>query len=165
MISRINIVLSICFMALIMPFSVQADDDNSHKIYELPAHKIASYIKEVKGQRRIIIIYASWCPYCIKKMPHIMDLERIKEGSVIAISVDENKSAFARYIKKFDEIPFRIILNKGSEWKLAKSLKKFGVKPWEGVPEIILLDENNKAMGQGNYELDYVAEFLFGKKT
>ncbi len=159
MVFRISLVLLVFFMALGSSFVAYAND-----IEVLKPKEIVEYIEDTKGQKRIIMIYASWCHYCIKKMPSIMEVERIKKGSVIAISVDGNYKKFARYINKFDEVPFRIILNKASEYKLAKSFKKFGVEEWKGVPEIILLDENNKVIGQGNYKIDYVNEFLFNNQ-
>ncbi len=136
-------------------------DYEAGKIYKLKPNEIASHIKDTKGQKRIIMIYASWCPICVAKMPSIMGLERKKSGSVIAISVDEKYRNFSRYIRRLKDIPFKIILNKGSDSKLAGQLEQFGVKEWEGVPEIILLDEDNKVLGQGNYNMDYIEEFLF----
>ncbi len=138
-----------------------AADYEAGKIYDMPPYKIANIIKKTEGHKRIIMIYASWCPICVAKMPHIMDLERKKAGSVIAVSVDEKLRNLSRYIKRLKDVPFKVILNKGTEYKLHQHLKQFGVKEWEGVPEIILLDENNKVIGQGNYSMDYIEEFLF----
>ncbi len=149
---RIALVLLVSFIS----FDAWAEENIEH----LKPKEIVNHIESTKGKRRIIMIYASWCPICVQKMPDIMELERSKNGSVIAVSVDENKRHLSRYIKRLKNIPFRVILNKGSEYKLAKALERFGVKEWEGVPEIILLDENNKVLGQGNYTLDYIVTFL-----
>ena len=150
---RIALVLLVSFIS----FDAWAEENIEH----LKPKEIAKYVEDTKGQKRIIMIYASWCPICVQKMPDIINLANIKADSVIAISVDENPKHFSRYIKRFKDVPFRVILNKGSEYKLAKAFEKFGVKEWEGVPEIILLDENNKVLGQGNYKMSYITEFLF----
>ncbi len=142
-------------------YAGQGSIKGKHKIYHMPPYEIGKYIKNSKGQKRIIMIYASWCPTCIQKMPKIMDIERVKSGSVVAISIDENYINFSRYIKRFKYIPFKVILNNGSEYKLAQSLSPYGIKAWDGIPYIILMDENNQVKGQGNYSVDRVAEFLF----
>ncbi|MGH1456988.1 MAG: TlpA family protein disulfide reductase [Alphaproteobacteria bacterium] len=133
------------------------------KIYELPSSYIAKHIDATAGTRRVVMIYASWCPYCRQKMPAMMDLERAKPGSVIAISVDESGSDFARYVKKMRDPPFELILSKDSEYKLANTLGRFGILPWEGIPYFILLDENNIPVSQGNFDPDYIDGFLGGK--
>ena len=135
-----------------------AKDD---KIYTLPAHYIAKHVEGTKGQKRVLMIYASWCPSCRQKMPQMMDIERAKEGSVIAVSIDENHTNFARYIRKIQSPPFKIILSKDSEYVLEKALKPIGVKSWEYIPHIVLLDENNKVAGQGSYSPSEIAEFVF----
>ncbi len=146
--------------ALLLPYNVGAKDKEDYKIYHMPSYKISKYIKSTAGQRRAIMIYASWCPHCVKKLPKMMDVEKVKQGSIIAISVDEQHSDFVRYLKKFKDIPFKIILNKDSEYKLAQNLKKFGIKAWDGIPYIILMDEKNKVVGQGNYSVDKVADYV-----
>ncbi len=134
-----------------------------HIVYKLPPKKVVEYIDKTAGERRIIFIYASWCPYCAKKMPGIMDLERSKKNSVIAISVDESYPDFVRYLRRFNEIPFKIILNDSSEKRLADTFKKYGVEPWDGIPRIIFLNEDNEVVGQGNYTVEAAAEFISGK--
>ncbi len=157
------IVLTMLLSAFVNVGSLRAAEDNNAKIYHMQPYKISQYIKSTKGQKRAIIIYASWCPYCIKKMPGIMDLERVKPGSIIAISVDEEHRDFIKYTKRFESIPFKVILNNGSEYKLVQSLKRYGVKAWDGIPYIILMDENNKVTGQANYSVEQVADYIFSK--
>ncbi|MGH1376349.1 MAG: TlpA family protein disulfide reductase [Alphaproteobacteria bacterium] len=140
-----------------------AGNGGKTKIYTLPPEKILQYVKGKSGQKKILYIYTSWCPYCVKKMPGIMNLERTQKGSVIAISVDENYANYGRYAKKLKEPPFPLILNKGSESVLKKKLKNYVVKPWTGYPTIVFLDEDNKPVGQGNYSVDEAAAFLFSK--
>jgi thiol-disulfide isomerase/thioredoxin len=137
----------------------------SIKIYELSGSQIAKQIESTEGQRRIIMIYTSWCPYCRKAMPQMMEMERENPGSVIALSDDESFDAFAKYAKTLDDAPFHFLMVKEGETrsKLGRALSKFGIKGWNGYPTYIMLDENNKVFAQGNYDHDKLEDFLAGK--
>ena len=108
------------------------------------------------------MLYAQWCPKCVRKMPKIMALERKKPGSIIALSVDRDFDAFSRYINGFDNVPFKILYFNGKNRILNQNLAKFGIKPRKGVPDIVFLDENNKVVFQGNYDVEDVEKFLNG---
>ncbi len=151
-----------CFLVMMVvvftPFDSHAGSDD--KVYKLPAHYIAKHIKTTQGQKRVLMIYASWCPSCVRKMPDIMDIERVKEGSVIAVAVDRNFSHFARYIRKLDDVPFKVIVSRDDESKLADVLADFGVTRWEYIPNFVLLDENNNIVDQGSMDVGRVAQFI-----
>ena len=59
------------------------------KIYTLPAEKIAGHIIKQPG-RKVVFIYATWCPYCREKIPALIELESAKPGSVYPVSIDES---------------------------------------------------------------------------
>ncbi len=149
------------FVVLFCISDVYAGKDS--KIYELPSYYIAKHIDAGKGERRVVMLYASWCPYCRQKMPAMMDIEKGNPGTVIAVSVDESGSDFARYVKQMRDPPFELILSKDSEYKLARTLKRYGAGPWDGIPHFILLDENNRMVSEGNFEPSYIEEFLRGQ--
>ncbi|MCB1782759.1 MAG: redoxin family protein [Alphaproteobacteria bacterium] len=132
----------------------------THKVYPLPSSIVGKYIASTKGQKRVVMIYASWCPHCVEAMPDIMDIERAKPGSVIAISVDEDHAGFARYIERFKDVPFKIIINGSPKTELAAVLTSFGGRAWSGVPTYYLVDENNQIVDQGTYGVDYIATYL-----
>lgn len=142
-----------------------AQNEGKGKVYRLSPPDIASVIESSKGQKRVLYVFASWCPSCRKTMPDMMNLERAKTGSVLAISVDEQHVDFARYLKNLKNPPFNFILNKGNQNTLAESLAVYEVKPWTSIPQMILLDEHNKLQGQGSFDADQVAEFLFSAQT
>lgn len=137
--------------------------DAQVKVYTLPPKMIAEYIDKTAGQKRILLIYTSWCGYCRKKMPGIMDIERSKKGSVIAVSVDDDYAAYAKYAKKLSDAPFPLILNKGRQEALIKTLKGYNVKPWNSYPTVVFLDAKGKAVAQGNYSVEQAAKFVFDK--
>ncbi len=158
------VLLFLCGMFVFPGWQALAKED-SQKIYPLRPSRIADYIEFTKGERRVILIYASWCPYCRAKIPDMMKMERKKKGSVIAVSEDQNYEALSKYIKTLKDIPFKAILSnpKGSD-TLEKALSQYGVRKWDGYPTIILLDEENKAVRQGNFSSNRIARFLFNEK-
>jgi len=137
--------------------------DEPVKVYTLPPKMIAEYIDKTAGQKRVLLIYTSWCGYCRKKMPGIMDIERSKKGSVIAVSVDDDYGAYAKYAKKLSDAPFPLILNKGRQEALIQTLKSYNVKPWNSYPTVVFLNEKGKAVAQGNYSVEQAAKFVFDK--
>lgn len=154
-----KIILSVLLLFSLSTTSYAKSD--RQKIYHVPPTNIAKYIENTEGQKRVVMIYTSWCPYCRKKMPGLIDLENTKEGSIIPISVDENYSDFTGFVKRYKQAPFRFILNKGRETELADALEKYGVRPWQGYPTIVFINEANKVVGQGNFSIDQMATFLF----
>ena len=161
-----KVVLSaLCMVFLMYTGVAQAVEKKGSGIYKVPPYKIAKYIKKTAGERRAIVLYASWCPACVQKMPGIIDLENAKAGSIIAISIEENYADFARYIRRLGTVPFKAIVNDGSESKLAQKLRQFGVRPWNSIPQIILMDEKNKVVEQGNFSVEKIANFLFSNES
>ena len=160
--AKIFLVL-LLFFEMFVFFGGQAlAKEDSHKIYPLRPSRIADYIEFTKGQKRALLIYASWCPYCRSKIPDLIKMEDMKEGSVIAVSEDQNYSQFSKYITSLAHIPYKVILSnpKGSN-TLPKALKQFGVKAWRGYPTIVLFDEDNKVISQGTLSSDHIKSFLF----
>ncbi len=149
----------LAFVVLVF-FPVDVYAGKGDKIYTLPAKYIVKHVNSTKGQKRVLMIYASWCPSCVKKMPRIMDIERVKSGSVIAVSIDDNHADFSRFVRKMKNPPFKIILSKDSEYKLQDSLEVYDVERWEYIPHIVLLDEDNKVVEQGSLSVDRVAQFI-----
>ncbi|PCI57028.1 MAG: hypothetical protein COB36_01810 [Alphaproteobacteria bacterium] len=162
MILKLMMVITLFMAVFISSIAVQAADKHKQgvEIHRVSPYRIARDIRDIKGKKRAIVLYASWCPNCVQKMPQIIDIERARAGSIIAISVDESRQDFTRYMNKLDDVPFKAIVIDGPEWKLAKELKRFDVEVWEAIPHIILLDENNKTVEQGNFSTKYIAGFL-----
>ncbi len=134
-------------------FQTQAAD----KYYYVSAEKIVEYVYSKPG-KRVVLIYASWCPYCREKLPGLMDLERQKKGSVIAVSVDENPDTLMRYLGGFQSIPFHVFVSKDIASGAVE--KQFGAKARTGIPYVILLDEDSNLHAAGNYSTEYIAEYI-----
>lgn len=137
-------------------------EERDHKIRSLRPYRIADYIEFTKGQKRALLIYAAWCPYCRAKIPDLIKMEDMKGGSIIAVSEDQNYAQFSEYISSLSHIPYEVILSNptGSD-TLPKALRQFGVKAWKGYPTIVLFDEDNNVVSQGTLPSDYIKSFLF----
>lgn len=157
------LLVAFSFCSILAISSSYAEGDKEHRVYPLPANVIGKYIKGTKGQKRVVMIYASWCPYCKEKFPHMIDMERVRPGSVIAISVDEDHAAFARFVRKYKDIPFKSIVHDGSKQQLVGVMKLFGGRAWDGVPSFYLIDEQNRVVKEGNFYPQQIAEFLFAE--
>ncbi len=154
---RIQIVIFMLFLNIFFSGDVYA---GKAKIYSITPERISEYIDKTAGQKRIIYIHTSWCPYCRKKMPGIMDIERKKKGSVISISVDEDPQKYVRYAKTLKNPPFNLIINKGSEAHLAKILSKYNIRKWNGYPTLIFIDEKGRSVRQGNFTVQQATQFI-----
>lgn len=152
--------LCACAAVLCVPVRAYAGSGHNHMVSHFPPAITEKYVDASVGHKRMIMIYTSWCPYCQLKMPAVIKLEQIKPGSVIAISADKNYARFGSYIQSFDTIPFRVILNKGREEDLYAHLKKFGISEGHGYPNIILMDENNHVVAEGNLSMETVANYI-----
>jgi thiol-disulfide isomerase/thioredoxin len=132
------------------------------KILHMPPSKITDFVVKTAGEKRIVMIYTSWCPICRKILPKVMDLEAVKPGSIIAISEDDDHVQFVQYIEKYKNIPFMIFLSKPTaNNKLTEMFaQKLAVKPWDGYPHFILLDAENVIVGQGNFSAEQLADFI-----
>ena len=60
-------------------------------------------LKEIAGDKTLIIFYASWCPHCQELLPKINELykERNKGGmKILAISIDTNRTDWLNFVQK-----------------------------------------------------------------
>lgn len=120
------------------------------KTYTVPPGKIVEYINRQPG-KRLVLIYASWCPYCRQIMPAVMDLARVRKSSVIAISIDRDRDSLIEYLNNFDDVPFHALIAKEtSKGELVRNLNAIGIQPGKGIPFIAVLDEKGAVAAQGN---------------
>jgi len=154
---KFRTIIFIALLVIVFSNNVQAE---KAKIYSISPERIAEYIDKTAGQKRVLYIHTSWCPYCRKKMPDIMNIERKKKGSVIAVSVDEDPKKYVSYAKSLKQVPFPLIINKGNEGYLMKVLSKYKIKKWSGYPTMIFLDDKGMAVRQGNFTVQQAAQYI-----
>ena len=92
----------------------------------------------LKGKVVLVDFWASWCPPCKASFPVMADLHKryASRGLVIiAVSVDENKSAVERFLKK-NPTPFSVV--RDSTQKLAATVDA------QTLPASFLLDADGR---------------------
>ena len=151
------------FIAAVLCFSFSKQSfAGENKVFHVPPNKLASYVLSTKGRKRVIMVWASWCPACRKKMPDYAKIEVAKPGSVIAISVDQEHRYLKKYLERSGTMPFKVIVVKrvrGEDFERALTAN-IGTAGIDSYPTIILLDENNKLVSQGNISTSKVKKFL-----
>lgn len=92
------------------------------------------------GKLLLLNFWATWCPPCVEETPSLEELSRVlgpKGLVVVAVSVDHNKDAYDRFLKKFG-IPFSTYFD--PEQKINVS---YGTVAY---PESYLIDPSGKVV-------------------
>ncbi|MBX2833502.1 MAG: TlpA family protein disulfide reductase [Micavibrio sp.] len=134
-----------------------ASNDES-KVYELSAPQIVMLADQVKA-KKIIFIYATWCPHCRKALPKVIELSKKHSGQVFAVSVDDKRDSVVRYYASLNDNPSYplIHLTGKNRYSVEDFLK---AKRRSGVPHFILMDESGNVIKSKNMHIEDVAEFL-----
>jgi len=96
--------------------------------------KLADY----RGQVVILDVWATWCPYCVREIPDLVEFQQDATKAkqpiqLIGVSVDDDKSAVVNYLKE-QKVPYPIAM--GND----KSLKPFGRIP--GIPVKFIINKH-----------------------
>ncbi len=68
-------------------------------------------IADFRGKTVLVDFWATWCVLCRKELPHIRAMYAAYHGKgfeIVGISVDENRTALERFVKK-QELPWPIL--------------------------------------------------------
>jgi peroxiredoxin len=81
-------------------------------------------LSDYKGKVVILDFWATWCPPCVKEIPHFNDLHRdyAKKGLVVlGVSVDQGGLAAVQKFKKKTAIDYRVVLSQEPTYNLYQS--------------------------------------------
>lgn len=93
-------------------------------------------IEKFKGEKVLIDVWASWCADCIKGLPKVRELQKeFSEVTFLFLSVDKNKAAWKKGIKRFSIEGEHYLVEKDFDSEFADFLSL----RW--IPRYVVLDE------------------------
>ncbi|MEN8120079.1 MAG: TlpA disulfide reductase family protein [Bacteroidota bacterium] len=98
-------------------------------------------LEDFKGKYIYIDFWATWCAPCLSEVPYlekIIDDYKGKNIVFISISVDENKAAWEKMMRKKNAKGYQLHISKEESEKMMKYYKI------SGIPRFILLDPESK---------------------
>lgn len=104
----------------------------------------------------MLLIYTSWCPYCNKLFPEVVNIGNERQGDlkIVAVSVDKDKSAFQRYNSSHNNtLPFpAYYLGAGEDYdRLINYLQLIGFNFKGGIPFMAFFSQGKPAGQIGGY--------------
>ncbi|MDR2413982.1 MAG: TlpA family protein disulfide reductase, partial [Odoribacteraceae bacterium] len=98
-------------------------------------------LDDFRGKYILVDLWATWCGFCVREIPHLKTLEQKMTGKNIAfvsISVDENKDAWEKYARE----------NQLTGVQLHAGNDKSFTAPFElnGIPRFILIDRQGNVL-------------------
>jgi thiol-disulfide isomerase/thioredoxin len=126
---------------------------------EVNPDKLEEILQSKKGQKSVLLVYASWCPHCQIIFPELINIEKQNPGSVQAISMNKDTNRFVRFLNQFPGSTIEpYIWNK--EYHLGISLLELGIDFSGYIPFIALIDESGNPIKQGHVTSDEIKKFL-----
>lgn len=108
-------------------------------------------LSELKSPYTVVVFWASWCPYCEKALPELESVaSKNKAIKVVAISLDENQSAFDISKSKFPSMIHYSDLKKLN----SPIAVDYNIN---ATPSFFLLDSNKKIIGKFSNVTDLLA--------
>ena len=101
-----------------------------------------STLYDIQSEQTLVVFWASWCPRCAEELPKVNTWAKENPNTkVVAISLDEDQTAYENAIKEYPNLIHNT------------DLKKWGGKVVNdyyiyGTPTLVLLDKDKKIMGK-----------------
>jgi thiol-disulfide isomerase/thioredoxin len=97
---------------------------------------------DIKAEQTIVVFWASWCPHCMEELPKLNEWAKNNPNTkVVAISLDEDKTAYQTAIANFSNLSHYCDFKK---WD-SKAVADYYVY---GTPTFFVLDKDKKIVGK-----------------
>lgn len=101
-----------------------------------------STLYDLQSEKTMVVFWASWCPHCMEELPKVNAWAKENPNTkVVAISLDEDQTAYETAIQQFPNIFHHTDLKK---WK-GKAVNDYYIY---GTPTFIVLDKEKKIVGK-----------------
>ena len=133
--------------------SMEQITEVAQSIVSLRANETIPLLQNAEGKHTLMVIYASWCPYCKILMPNIMELIRDKKldhVNQVFFSLDSDYRALATYLlSNHYEGMFTPYIVKGSAVNsLEKALSGTGSAYNSGLPYVAVFDASGRMVDE-----------------
>jgi len=122
------------------------------KIVYLEPNDVPQLLKARHGKPVMLVVYASWCPYCQKLMPILKDMmlnRQLDHVSPLFLSMDAQPRVFSKYLVAmgYDKLlPIPYIVDQSPVKRLSMSMEQTGSSYEGAIPYIGFFDENGKML-------------------
>ena len=120
-----------------------------------PSLKIKNWVKgepvELKkgGSIYMVEFWATWCPPCLKSIPHLTKLQKkYKDKGLVIVGVSSEKTGTVRSFveKKGDQMDYVVAVDDGQKTSRAY-LQAFGIR---GIPHAFIVGKSGNILWHGN---------------
>jgi len=99
--------------------------------------------KVLKNKNAVLVFWATWCPACVREIPHVEKYYKEKSGdvAVIGINIRESNEKVASFVKK-----------KGISYPVAldASGQVAGAYKVQGIPTVVAISKNGDILYYGH---------------
>lgn len=119
----------------------------SEEIQSMPARQLNTMLKE-QGRPSVVLMYASWCGYCQKQIPNLLELKKEYDHriSFFFISIDQSKAQLAAYLlQHYNKDGLTTYHMPASEFNLYQTFfRQFGGEFRGGIPYMGVFDASGE---------------------
>ncbi len=126
------------------------------KLFTVDRKKIA--LSKLRGKDVVIVFWASWCEYCKKEIPNIIEFYKSMDKNstyLFSVAIDKKKQDLDSFLKK-RALPYPVVFDKDLEFT-----KQFQVV---GVPSIWIINKEGIILAQNLRDIRSVQNILKKQK-
>jgi thiol-disulfide isomerase/thioredoxin len=132
-------VFAVC-LALLTPWTHAGElkaGDNAPDLLGVTLSNEPVTVSQFKGKALVVSFWATWCPYCLKELPILNDLQKAGKGRLQVVAVNtEERDIF----RKVSRALAKLELAQAYDPEDAAS-EAYGVR---GIPHLVVIDRDGK---------------------